>query len=78
MSRNPAVCSMTSDTFKLDSDHPGHRGGRSWVFEAVRAGECNIELRYQRPWANAALPERLFQIFIHVENPERGAEAGHY
>jgi inhibitor of cysteine peptidase len=77
MGSEPAVCAMTSDTFKQEFGPPGHGGEHSWIFEAVRPGECDIEFLYQRRWADPAQPQRMFKIRIHVENPERGAEPGH-
>ena len=77
MGGDRTVCAMTSDTFKRASGPPGHGGERGWIFEAVGPGKCNIEFRYRRAWANPDQSERMFQIHIHVENPERGMRPGH-
>jgi inhibitor of cysteine peptidase len=63
-----AVCTMTSDAFNREAGPPGHGGEHSWVFEAVRPGECDIEFRYQRPWADPASPGQIFRIHIQVQN----------
>jgi inhibitor of cysteine peptidase len=77
MGGDRAVCAMTSDTFKPESGPPGRGGKHSWIFKAVRPGKCDIEFRYRRPWADPEQFERLFQIHVHVENPERGLQLGH-
>jgi inhibitor of cysteine peptidase len=77
MGGDRTVCAMTSDTFKRASGPPGHGGEHSWIVEAVGPGECNIEFRYRRAWANPGQSERMFQIHIRVENPERGMRPGH-
>jgi inhibitor of cysteine peptidase len=77
MGNDRTVCAMTSDTFKQEFGPPGHGGEHSWIFEAVRPGGCDVELRYRRRWADPAQPERMFKIHIHVENPERDAMRGH-
>ena len=69
MGNDRSVCSMTSNAFKEKLGPPGCGGKHSWIFEAVRPGGYDIELRYRRRWANPAQPERMFKIHIHVENP---------
>ena len=69
-----AVCAMTSDTFEEKPGPPGHGGEHSWIFEAVRSGECAIEFRYQRPWTDPTQPGRVFQIYIHVKKLEPGVD----
>jgi inhibitor of cysteine peptidase len=68
MGGDHAVCTMTSDTFKREAGPPGHGGEHSWVFEAARSGGCDIEFRYQRPWADPASSEQTFRIHIQVQN----------
>jgi len=77
MANDGAVFAMISDAFKEPSGPPGHGGEHSWIFEAVRPGGCDLEIRYRRRWANSAEPERTFKIHIRVEDPKGGAESGH-
>jgi inhibitor of cysteine peptidase len=69
-----AVCRLVSDTFGASSGPPGHGGEHSWIFAAVRPGECDIEFHLRRRWAGSAEPARTFKIYIRVEHPDRGAE----
>jgi inhibitor of cysteine peptidase len=77
MGGDRAVCAMTSDTFKPASGPPGRGGKHSWIFEAVGPGECDIGFRYRRPWGDPEQSERMFQIHIRVENPQRSVQPGH-
>jgi inhibitor of cysteine peptidase len=72
-----AACKLVSDTFRASSGPPGHGGEHSWIFAAVRSGDCDIEFHLRRRWAGSAEPARTFKIHIRVEHPDRGAGPGH-
>lgn len=72
-----AACRLISDTFGASPGPPGRGGEHSWIFAAVRPGECDIEFHLRRPWAGSAEPARTFKLHIRVEHPDRGAEPGH-
>jgi len=76
MADHEAGCAMISDAFKHPGDQPGRGGEHRWIFEAVRSGGCDIELRYRRRWGNPVEPERMFRIHVEVESPDRGVKPG--
>jgi inhibitor of cysteine peptidase len=71
-----AACATISDAFVHPGGPPGRGGEHRWIFEAVRSGGCDIELRYRRRWGNPVEPERMFRIHVEVESPEHSAEPG--
>jgi inhibitor of cysteine peptidase len=76
MANYEAGCGMVSDAFVHKGARPGRGGEHRWIFEAVRSGGCDIELRYRRGWGNPVEPERMFRIRVEVESPEHSAEPG--
>jgi inhibitor of cysteine peptidase len=61
------ACGLVYDDFSTPPNPPPGKGGmHSWRFEAVRAGECNIELRSRRRWETFAEGERTFAIHLRV------------
>ncbi len=60
-------CSLVHDDFSAPLSPPGKGGMHTWRFEAVRAGECNIELRSRRRWETSPERERTFTIHVRVK-----------
>jgi len=65
-------CKLVSETFAAPAGPPGHGGEHSWIFAAVRPGECDIVLQYRRGWVPSIQPARRFKIHVRVEDPARG------
>ena len=62
-----ATCRLESDSFEAPSGPPGRGGEHSWIFEAVRPGDCDIAFRLRRPWDASGEPARTFAIRVHTK-----------
>jgi inhibitor of cysteine peptidase len=73
MANDGAICAVTADRFEAPAPRALGRGGEhSWLLKALRIGECDVELRCRRRWANSLEPEESFSIHIQVGGSEHG------
>lgn len=66
------ACSLIHDDFSAPAGPPGRGGVHTWRFEALRAGECDIELRHRRRWETPSERERTFTILVQVKDGNGG------
>jgi inhibitor of cysteine peptidase len=69
------ACNLIRDDFRAPSGPPGKGGIHAWTFEAMRAGNCDIELRYRRRWETRSDHERTFTIHVRVRNGSEPADS---
>jgi inhibitor of cysteine peptidase len=67
------ACRIIDDALNAPAGPPGRGGEHKWTFEAIRTGECDIELRYARPWEGSE-PGKIFTLHVRVEDHGRGAK----
>jgi predicted secreted protein len=44
----------------------GGSGVHRWRFRGISPGNCEIALRYARPWENFSGPDQMFQLKVQV------------
>jgi inhibitor of cysteine peptidase len=68
------ACALLDDSFTPGAGPPGASGRRSWTFQALRQGECEVELVYHRRWEEGGAPERRFRVRLRIESDGRDGE----
>jgi predicted secreted protein len=66
---NPeSVCTLLEDAAQAKPAGVGGSGKRTWRFRAATPGECEIELRYARPWESSSGPAKTFRLKVQVQS----------
>jgi inhibitor of cysteine peptidase len=65
------TCAIVEDSFSSEVRPPGKGGIHTWKFEAVRAGESDIELQYRRRWETGVDAKKRFRLHVRVGTGRR-------
>jgi inhibitor of cysteine peptidase len=60
-------CQLVADEFSAPTENqPGRGGSHTWQFRAARAGQCQIELAYNRAGREGSTAGRTFTLRVRV------------
>jgi predicted secreted protein len=59
------ACAVVSDKFQPPRGSPGASGEHAWQIKALQAGNCRLQLFYQRPFS-PKVPARTFALEVQV------------
>jgi inhibitor of cysteine peptidase len=66
VTRGASACALRGDDFVPSGSAAGAGGEHRWVFEALRQGECDIELVYRRRWDVPGAAVHRFSIRLRI------------